>query len=98
MRIQDFIGEISEKVVNNDCDVIFFIGTGFSIWYGYPTWKGLFSNYCTKVFAEEEKHYDFLKELKQKVNEDNYSIPKAFDEVIEKCELKRGHVNIILLI
>lgn len=31
MQIQDFIDEASEKVVNNECDITFFIGTYIQI-------------------------------------------------------------------
>ena len=63
------------------------------MWYGYSFILGLFSNYCTKVFAEKEEHYDFLNELRRKVRNENYSIPQAFDEVIKRFRLPKEHLN-----
>jgi hypothetical protein len=55
MNIQDFINEISDRLINDESGITFFIGTGFSMWYGYPSWKGLLKSYCKKVYAESER-------------------------------------------
>ncbi len=93
MKIQDFINEITLSVVNKTSSITLFIGSGFSIWYGYPSWSGLFNDFCDKVYAEFSVDYDFISELKKKVKCCEVDIPRAFDLIMHQFTLDANYLR-----
>jgi len=87
LKIQDFINEISNIVVEEDASITLFIGSGFSIWYGYPSWRELFNDFCNKVYAEFEINYEYLSGIKARVNNSQLEIPYSFNLVLDKFNL-----------
>lgn len=76
--------------------VTLFIGSGFSIWYGYPSWKNLFIDFCNKILSERLNKKSYLDDMKDKVKK-GYDIPKAFNEVINELRLDENYLKEFLI-
>ncbi|MGF7060385.1 SIR2 family protein [Brassicibacter mesophilus] len=86
MDIQQFLDELTEEILINNKKITFFIGAGFSVWFGYPSWNGLLYDFCNKLAAEDILQKDFLSNCKDKVDK-GYPIPKAFHDILTELNL-----------
>lgn len=96
IKFQDFLDEISEEILIKDKKITLFIGSGFSIWFGYPSWQKLFLVFCSKVLRENLNKKTYLDGIKEKVK-NGYSIPLAFDEIINELNLEENYLYDFLI-
>ncbi len=92
MKIQQFFNELAEKILMNNKKITLFIGSGFSVWFGYPSWKRLFYDFCDKLTAEDVSQKEFLVENKLKVRK-GYPIPKAFHNILKQLNLDTEYLK-----
>lgn len=83
MRLNEFIEEISNEILINKKRITLFIGSGFSVWFGYPSWKGLLINYCNNLVVNYPNKKEFIESVKISVN----NIPLGFQMLIDELNL-----------